>query len=175
MCSPLEFIFVYGTLRKDADNAHVMSDLDVTYIGPGVLPQSGGLNMHHAARHPWPILCPAPVSMARDIHGDVFLISQQGLRHLDVFEDTPHDYARYQAIIRMHDQDRTCWVYVKSEQLPDDEVEPVILNSAAAQWFLRCFRPRIRRCHVLNHSQITAHLTKGFFALISIRTIVFTH
>ena len=27
---------------------------------------------------------------------------------------------------------------------------PLSLNSAVAQCFLRCFRPRIRRCHVLN-------------------------
>ena len=31
-----------------------------------------------------------------------------------------------------------------------DMLRGLILNSAVAQRFLRCFRPRIRRCHVLN-------------------------
>lgn len=97
-------VFVYGTLKKGHYNHRLLEK--ARYIGPDVITGS----MHDLGSFPAVIL--APVG---PVHGEVYEVTPEMLRRLDMLEGTPHMYQRTRVSMSTG---REAWVYtMKKERL----------------------------------------------------------
>jgi gamma-glutamylcyclotransferase (GGCT)/AIG2-like uncharacterized protein YtfP len=93
-------VFVYGTLKRGQDNHICLGGS--TYLGRRRL--SGG-QLHDRGRYPMALLSGRSDVV---IHGELFCVSDAGLRHLDQLESYPGFYDRSE--VELSDG-TTAWVY----------------------------------------------------------------
>ncbi len=101
-------VFVYGTLKRGECNHHWLAG--AVCLGRRRL---AGALLHDLGPYPKAVRTEAsaagPPGHAPLIHGELYAVDDQGLRHLDVLEEVPREYVRQ--VLRLTDGE-AAWVYV---------------------------------------------------------------
>jgi gamma-glutamylcyclotransferase (GGCT)/AIG2-like uncharacterized protein YtfP len=108
------WIATYGTLKKGYNN-YKLYLTDSTFIGSGTTQDKYPLIIKDM-----PYLI-EEVGVGHQVEVDVFTISQQVLKRLDVFEDHPNWYKRKEIPINLNGKTYSCWLYFsRTESIGDD-------------------------------------------------------
>ena len=121
-CKPSHphLLFVYGTLKRGHfNNQNVLRGAD--FVTATKIPASHGFSMVQSATIGFPFVAPATTVDAsygltpRDIHGEVWAISDTQLDYCDQLEGVPIMYSR--EVVSLVEGPCTCFLYVASPRM----------------------------------------------------------
>ncbi|EFI34600.1 AIG2 family protein [Desulfonatronospira thiodismutans ASO3-1] len=99
----MEYVFVYGTLRKGCSNHHLLKD--ARDIGPARTSEDYALYVHD---YPYTVKSEA----VGPIRGEVYLVDGRGLDRLDRLENHPHWYVREKKPVQLDEgREVQAWIY----------------------------------------------------------------
>ncbi|XP_061194234.1 putative gamma-glutamylcyclotransferase CG2811 [Saccostrea echinata] len=111
----MQRVFVYGTLRKDQPNHHLISNGiqsgDCQFQGLGVTETKYPLVV--ASRYNVPFLLDAPnVPNAQNVEGEVYTANEKMMGILDGLERHPDFYTRCEISVLFNDKPEKAWCYL---------------------------------------------------------------
>lgn len=107
----MNYVFVYGSLKKGCSNSQVMDAAGGTLVDAAWL---HGASLYNLGYYPG-----LKIEGDGTVQGEVYLVSRDGLRRLDRLEGHPNFYHRVEVEVRSAHGARKVWVYTFPH-----EVEP---------------------------------------------------
>jgi gamma-glutamylcyclotransferase (GGCT)/AIG2-like uncharacterized protein YtfP len=95
MSSIKNYVFVYGSLRKNMVNHHVLDSIDASYIGDYKTVNDYFMVGLKSKAYPYVLEEHISDDLRKgSIYGEVYSVSDKGLLYLDGLEGHPHNYIR---------------------------------------------------------------------------------
>lgn len=118
----MEYLFVYGTLRKGFHNHYFLENDNVKFIGSGetidkfamcVKTSSIFLNRKYNISIPFVTRSPS----ISTIKGELYLVPNMLLKAIDILEGHPFFYEREKVIVKVNDKLYNAWMYFYNKDL----------------------------------------------------------
>jgi len=100
-------VFVYGTLKRNYHNNSIIEK--ETFISEGFLSRENRFKM--VSMGSFPAIIPAQGPESQDIEGEIWNLSEEGFKKVDILEGFPNFYWRDLFNIDTKEKRHLCWVY----------------------------------------------------------------
>ena len=114
-------IFVYGTLRKEGHNHHILTSFpDLQYLGQGITKDS--FTMVALTSGSYPYVFPSPIQGYQQVPiiGEVYLFPPNHLHQLDAFE---YNYTRTTTTIQLNNANIQAYIYILANPKYIEDIE----------------------------------------------------
>lgn len=113
--SALEFLFVYGTLKRGGKyHNSYLKDAKFHVIAKTV----DKFDMFSNGEYPFIF-----VNGSTQIHGEIFQVDHEQLTNIDKLEDVPNEYIRAKITLTCNDKEIEAWTYISQAHMKKDRLQ----------------------------------------------------